>query len=67
VQDELWMRTWNDGHERFSADLHRGTLALRTLFRQLDRGTAPRTNVDETDSVAPVTIGRESKRRRKAG
>lgn len=28
MKDELWMQTWNDGHPRFSDDLHRGLVWL---------------------------------------
>ncbi|WP_411339533.1 hypothetical protein V6U71_16860 [Sphingopyxis sp. J-6] len=35
MKDELWMRSWNEGHPQFSADLHRGLMRLRTAFRRL--------------------------------
>lgn len=35
MKDELWMRTWNDGHPRFSDDLRRGLLWLAASFRRL--------------------------------
>lgn len=41
MRDELWMQTWNDGHPRFSADLHRGILWLLTPFRRLAERVAP--------------------------
>lgn len=41
MKDELWMRTWNDGHEHFSADLHRGILWLLAPLRRLGKHTAP--------------------------
>ena len=38
MMDELWMRSWNADHGRFSADLDRGFArlgaALRPLFRR---------------------------------
>lgn len=35
MKDELWMRNWNEGHPRFSGDLHRGIAWLFTPFRRL--------------------------------
>ena len=35
MKDELWMRTWNDGHPQFSDDLHRGLLWVLASFRRL--------------------------------
>ncbi|MDR6832951.1 MULTISPECIES: hypothetical protein [unclassified Sphingopyxis] len=35
MKDELWMRTWNDGHPRFSDDLHRGLLWLAAPLRRI--------------------------------
>ncbi|MBJ7441452.1 MAG: hypothetical protein JHD35_20870 [Sphingopyxis sp.] len=35
MKDELWMRTWNDGHPRFSDDLHRGLVWMATPFRRI--------------------------------
>ena len=37
MQDELWMRTWNDGHDRFSADLDRGFARLAGAIARLRR------------------------------
>lgn len=34
MKDELWMQTWNDGHPRFSDDLHRGLLWLFAPLRR---------------------------------
>lgn len=27
MQDEIWMRSWNDGHAHFTADMHRARIA----------------------------------------
>ncbi|HEV7342966.1 MAG TPA: hypothetical protein VGN68_15155 [Sphingopyxis sp.] len=35
MKDELWMRTWNNGHPHFSNDLHRGLLWLLASFRRV--------------------------------
>lgn len=35
MKDELWMRTWTDGHPQFSDDLHRGLLWVAARFRAL--------------------------------
>jgi hypothetical protein len=35
MKDELWMRTWDEGHPRFSDDLHRGVMWLVARFRRL--------------------------------
>lgn len=35
MKDELWMRSWNEGHPQFSADLHRGLLWLFAPVRRL--------------------------------
>lgn len=34
MKDELWMRSWNEGHPQFSADLHRGIMRLLAAFRR---------------------------------
>jgi hypothetical protein len=35
MKDEQFMRAWNDGHDRFSADMARGLSWLATPFRRL--------------------------------
>jgi hypothetical protein len=35
MKEELWMRTWNDGHPRFSDDFHRGLLWLCLPFLRI--------------------------------
>lgn len=35
MKDEIWMRTWNDGHPHFSNDLHRGLVWLLASFRRI--------------------------------
>ncbi len=35
MKDELWMRAWDDGHPRFSDDLHYGLLWLVARFRRI--------------------------------
>ena len=32
MKDELWMRTWDEGHPRFSDDLHRGLMWLLASY-----------------------------------
>lgn len=34
MMDEHFMRSWNDGHDRFSADLHRGLTRLLAPLRR---------------------------------
>lgn len=42
MMDEIWMRSWNADHARFSADLDRGFAqlgaALKPLFARRPRG-----------------------------
>lgn len=44
MMDEIWMRSWNADHARFSADLDRGlaqlAAALKPLFARRPRGAA---------------------------
>lgn len=37
MQDELWMRNWNDSHPRFSADLDHGFAQLAGAIARLRR------------------------------
>lgn len=54
MKDELWMRTWNEGHPRFSDDLHRGLLWLVARFRHIGGRIARPAAVAETMPL-PVT------------
>lgn len=49
MRDELWMRTWNEGHDRFSTDITRGLRHLGDAFARLGRWIAP-ANLPGTDS-----------------
>jgi len=40
MKDEMWMRTWTDGHPHFSDDLRRGIMWLLTPFRRLGEWVA---------------------------
>ena len=54
MKDELWMRTWDEGHPRFSDDLHRGLVWLVARFRRIGRRIMPRaTTVETTPSPVP--------------
>lgn len=54
MQDELWMRTWNDGHPRFSDDLHRGLLWLAAPLRRIGaRMKQPVIGAESIPSSAP--------------
>lgn len=54
MKDELWMRTWNDSHPRFSDDLHRGLLWLAASFRRLGARIMRRTtSVESSPSTVP--------------
>jgi len=66
MKDELWMRTWNDGHPRFSDDLHRGIVWLLTPFRRLGEWIAL-PSVPGQDSFFARTAARCIQRRRKVG
>lgn len=66
MKDELWMRTWNDGHPRFSDDLHRGIVWLLTPFRRLGEWIALPSAPGEDSFFARATT-RRGQRRRKAG
>ncbi|WP_439566738.1 hypothetical protein [Sphingopyxis sp.] len=55
MKDELWMRTWNDGHPRFSDDLHRGLLWLFAPLRRLGARIVRRA---ATAEPAPLTAPR---------
>lgn len=51
MQDELWMRNWNDAQPRFSADVDRGLAKLagaiaRLRRRRDDRGAILRTRTE---------------------
>ena len=37
MQDELWMRNWNDAQPRFSADVDRGFAKIARAFARLRR------------------------------
>lgn len=39
--DEMWMRTWSDGHGRFSADMDRGFKRLADGVRRFGQWMAP--------------------------
>lgn len=34
MKDEIWVRVWNDGHDRFSADLDDGFARLGAAMRR---------------------------------
>lgn len=54
MKDELWMRTWNEGHPRFSDDLHRGLMWLVARFRRIGGRIMRRaTTVESTPSPVP--------------
>ena len=47
MKDEIWMRGWDEGHERFRADMDHGLERLGAAIRRWfapasPRGTAPR-------------------------
>ncbi|MDO9364426.1 MAG: hypothetical protein Q7T60_15975 [Sphingopyxis sp.] len=67
MKDELWMRTWNDGHPRFSDDLHRGILWLLTPFQRLGKGTTPRANPDQDALSARIAPRQGERAHSKAG
>lgn len=52
MKDELWMRTWNDGHPRFSDDLHHGLLWLIAVLRRL----AARLRHPSTAKISPLPL-----------
>lgn len=54
MKDELWMRTWAEGHPRFSDDLHYGLLWLVARFRRIGVRIARPARVAETMPL-PVT------------
>ena len=43
MQDELWMRNWNDAQPRFSADIDRGLASLAGAIARLRRRRDDRT------------------------
>lgn len=43
MQDELWMRNWNDAQPRFSADIDRGLATLAGAIVRLRRRRDDRT------------------------
>lgn len=54
MKDELWMRTWGDGHPHFSDDLHRGLVWLVARFRRIG-GRIVRPAIAAESAVVPVT------------
>ena len=54
MKDELWMRTWDEGHPRFSDDLHRGLLWLLASLRRIGGRITRPAPVAETTPL-PVT------------
>ncbi len=54
MKDELWMRTWDEGHPRFSDDMHRGLLWLVARFGRIGARIMRRaTTVESTPSPVP--------------
>lgn len=53
MQDEHFMRGWNDGHDRFSADITRGLKRLAARFRRLGKRPAAPTFAAITDQESP--------------
>ncbi len=54
MKDELWMRTWDEGHPRFSDDMHRGLVWLVKSFRRIGARMMRRaTTVESTPSPVP--------------
>lgn len=54
MKDEVWMRTWDAGHARFSEDLHRGLVRLAALVRRLGARIMRRaTTVESIPASAP--------------
>lgn len=51
MQDELWMRNWNDAQPRFSADVDRGFRKLAGAIARLRRRR------DDRDSSLRTRIG----------
>lgn len=51
MQDELWMRNWNDAHPRFSADVDRGLARVAGAIARLRRRR------DDRDSSLRTRIG----------
>lgn len=54
MRDELWMQTWNDGHPRFSDDLHRGILWMLTPLRRLGNAAAPHITGEDSIFARPA-------------
>ncbi|MEQ8311966.1 MAG: hypothetical protein RIA72_14845 [Sphingopyxis sp.] len=61
MKDEQFMRVWNDGHDRFSADITRAIDWLTEPFRRLGEYIRP-ANVPGTD-VFFSRCGRRPRRR----
>ncbi len=53
MQDEIWMRNWNDGHPRFCADIDLGLTTLAGAIARLRR----RRNARDARLRARIGIG----------
>lgn len=60
MMEEHFMRSWNQGHDRFSADLHRG---LTRLLAPLRRKPRPNARSRSAREMAPAPGAVEGERR----
>ncbi|WP_179102069.1 hypothetical protein [Sphingopyxis sp. KK2] len=51
MQDEIWMRNWNDAHPRFSSDIDRGFAMIAGTIARLRRRR------DDRDAMLRGRIG----------
>ena len=65
MQDEHFMRVWNEGHNRFSADIARAVKWLAEPFRRMGEYMGPASAPGE-DSVFTRTAARCGIRSRRA-
>jgi hypothetical protein len=56
VKDELWLRTWNDGHPHFSGDLHRSFLWVFAQLRRLSGSILRAGQSDGPGASMPIVI-----------
>lgn len=59
MKDEIWMRTWVDGHDGLSADIDRGFARLGHALRRLGQWIAPagRSGINSFFARAAVRCG----------
>lgn len=62
MMEEHFMRSWNDGHDRFSADIDRGLRFLGRILRRVTDRATRRADGEDGPIARPAAAGRTADR-----